>query len=376
MIPYARQSITQEDIDAVVEVLQSERLTQGPAVPAFEQALVALTGAAHALATNSATSALHLACLALEVGPGDVVWTSPNTYVASANCARFCGADVDFVDIEAGTGNLSVAALEHKLQRAETLPKVVVVVHFAGQSCDMPAIRALADRYQFRVIEDASHALGAYCGEFAVGSCHYSDITVFSFHAVKIATTGEGGALLCRDDKLAQRAELLRSHGVTRDSHLLQDTDAAPWVYEQQALGFNFRMTEMQAALGCSQLQRLEQFVSRRRELAALYADAFAQAGIEHLPVGVESSGHLFVLQVAAQQRRRIFDDLSAKQIGVNVHYMPVYWQPYYRQLGFDRGLCPVSEQYYSQAITLPLFPGLTDEQQAYVIDQVRAAVG
>lgn len=376
MIPYGHQDINEDDIAAVVEVLRADRITQGEAVLQFESQLCALAGAQHAVSTNSATSALHLACLALGVSAGDSVWTSANTYVASANCARYCGADVDFVDIDPLTGNLSITALEEKLKTCERPPKVLIPVHFAGQSCDMKAIRQLADQYGFSIIEDASHALGAGYDGSKVGSCRYADAAVFSFHPVKIATTGEGGALLCNDAGLAQRAIELRSHGVTRDPRRMQNPHAEPWVYEQQALGFNYRMTDIQAALGASQLARLGYFVSRRQAIAQRYCSAFAEQGVEFLAVPPDSSVHLFVIQVDKSQRLAVFNQLLERGIGVNVHYMPVYWQPYYKQLGFEPGLCPGSEAYYQRAITLPLYPGLTNGQQDYVIDQVCAAVG
>lgn len=376
MIPYGHQDINEDDIAAVVEVLRADRITQGEAVLQFESRLCELAGAQFAVSTNSATSALHLACLAMGVTTGDTVWTSANTYVASANCARYCGADVDFVDIDPLTGNLSIEALEAKLNTTERLPRVLIPVHFGGQSCDMKAIRQLADQFGFGIIEDASHALGASFDGAAVGSCRYSDMAVFSFHPVKIATTGEGGALLCNEAELARRAVQLRSHGVTRDPEQMENPDAEPWVYEQQALGFNYRMTDIQAALGASQLSRIEYFVSRRQAMARRYSDAFTDKGIEHLAVPANSSVHLFVIQVNASQRLAIFNQLVERGIGVNVHYMPVYWQPYYQQLGFERGLCPHSETYYRRAITLPLYPGLTNGQQDYVIEQVCNAAG
>lgn len=375
MIPYGRQDINEDDIAAVVDVLRSERITQGQAVVAFEQNLCALTGAQYAVSTNSATSALHLACLVLGVGPGDRVWTSPNTYVATANCARMVGADVDFVDIDPATGNLSAQALLHKLQTSDQKPAVVIAVHFAGQSCDMQSIKQLSLQYGFKLIEDASHALGARYEHTAVGSCEYSDITVFSFHPVKIATTGEGGALLCNDEGLAKHAEQLRSHGVTRDPERRTHRDAESWTYEQQELGFNYRLTDMQAALGSSQLNRLKQFVKVRQTIASRYMDAFSEQGIGFLPAGPDSSVHLFVLQLVATRREAVFNHLQAKDIGVNVHYMPVYWQPYYAQMGFVKGCCPAAEAYYQQAISLPVYPSLREGQQRYVIEQVIAAV-
>ena len=375
MIPYGHQDISEEDVAAVVEVLRSDRITQGEMVPRFEQQLCDLTGAGYAVTTNSATSALHLACRVLGVGEGDMVWTSPNTFVASANCARYCGAEVDFVDINPATGNLSVAALEQKLASATRPPAVLIAVHFAGQSCEMAALKSLADRYGFSIIEDASHALGASYRGQPVGGGRFSDITVFSFHPVKLATTGEGGALLCNDGELARRAIELRSHGVTRDAGRMTTLPVTSWSYEQQELGFNYRLTDIQAALGCSQLKRLPQFIDRRRDIARHYLDVFEREGIESLSVTEEGAVHLFVIQVAPQHRGQIFDQLQERGIGVNVHYIPVYWQPYYQRLGFAMGLCPASETYYRRAISLPVYPSLSDEQQDYVIEQVLQVV-
>lgn len=380
MIPYGRQSIDQADIDAVVAVLKSDFLTQGPAIVRFEERMAAYCGAEHAVAVNSATAALHLACLALGVGPGDRVWTSPITFVASANCALYCGAGIDFVDIDPRTYNLSAERLAEKLQEAEaagSLPKAVVVVHLAGQPCEMAAIAELAARYGFRIIEDASHAVGAsYRGE-PVGNCRYSDIAVFSFHPVKIITTGEGGMALTNDRALAQSMALYRSHGVTREPAMFEQEPAGGWYYEQQQLGFNYRLTDIQAALGTSQLDRLDDFVERRRALAGRYDRAFADAPLtrpwQHPDGG--SSWHLYVVRVEAGRRRAIYDRLRAAGIGVNVHYMPVHLQPYYRRLGFDEGLFPEAERYASEAITLPLYPGLSNEQQDRVIDAVRGVV-
>jgi UDP-4-amino-4,6-dideoxy-N-acetyl-beta-L-altrosamine transaminase len=381
MIPYGRQEITISDVEKVVAVLQSDFLTQGPMVPRFEQAVAAYCGAAHAVAANSATSALHIACLALGLGPGDRLWTSPITFVASANCGLYCGAQVDFVDIDPRSYNLSVTALEHKLiaaERAGTLPKVLVAVHLCGQPCEMAAIHALSQRYGFRIIEDASHAIGGrYQGE-PIGSCRYSDITVFSFHPVKIITTAEGGMALTNDAALAERMELLRSHGITRDPDLMTHEPDGPWYYQQVALGFNYRMTDLQAALGVSQLDRLDRYVQRRHELAERYNQL-----LQPLPVTIPwqhpdsySGLHLYVIRLQldriASSHRQVFEALRAAGIGVNLHYIPVHTQPYYRQLGFNHGDFPEAERYYAEAISLPLFATMTEQQQ----DQVLAALG
>jgi len=375
-LPYGRQAITDADIAAVVEVLRSPFLTQGPAVPAFEQAVAAKVGAAHGVAVNSATSALHIACLALGLEPGDRLWTTPITFVASANCARYCGANVDFVDIEPSTGLMSVAALEQKLQQAErndTLPKVVVPVHLAGSSCDMAPIGALAERYSFAVLEDASHAIGGrYRGE-PVGNCHHSAITVFSFHPVKIITTGEGGLATTNDPQLAESMAELRSHGIVREPERFEQPPAGPWVYEQQQLGFNYRITDLQAALGLSQLQRLEEIVAERNRLLQRYRVLLADLPVQLLAVPEEvlSSVHLAVIRLegaSPAQHRQVFEGLRAAGIGVQLHYSPVHMQPYFRRLGFGEGQFPESEAYASSAISLPLFPGLTAEEQQRVV--------
>lgn len=380
-IPYGRQQISEEDIEAVVRVLRSDYLTQGPAVPAFEQAVARYCGAAHAVAMNSATSALHVACLALGVGPGDRVWTSPVTFVASANCALYCGATVDFVDVDPATGNLCATHLAAKLEQAErdgSLPRVVIPVHLCGRSCDMKAIRALSRRYGFAVIEDASHAIGARYDGAPVGDCRYSDITVFSFHPVKIITTAEGGMAMTQDAALARRMERLRSHGITRDPADMTHAPDGPWYYQQIELGFNYRMTDLQAALGLSQMSRLDAFVDRRHEVAARYADALAG-----LPLGLppaepdgRSALHLYVVRVGAgHDRRTVFEALRARDIGVNVHYIPVHLQPYYAALGFRPGHCPAAERYYAAAISLPMHPGLSDADQDRVVMALRDAL-
>lgn len=380
MIPYGRQTISAADIEAVVEVLQSDWLTQGPSVPRFEEVVASAVGANQAVALNSATSALHVACLAIGVGPKDRVWTSPITFVASANCALYCGAQVDFVDVDPRTYNMSVAALECKLRdaaRHNALPKVVIPVHFAGQPADMAGIHALAREYGFKVIEDASHAIGGDYRGAPIGNCAFSDVTVFSFHPVKIITTAEGGMALTNDAELATKMKRLRSHGITRLPVEMQVNDPAAWYYEQIDLGFNYRMTDVQAALGLSQHRRIAEFVGRRRLLAAVY-----DAQLKELPVKLpyqhsdgRSAWHLYVIQVDARsgvERRRLFEHLRAAGIGVNVHYIPVHLQPYYRRLGFAPGQFPHAEQYYANALSLPLFFGLTSSQQEEVVAALR----
>lgn len=385
MIPYGRQDIRQQDIDAVMAVLTSDFLTQGPAVPRFERSVAEKVGARHALAVNSATSALHIACLALGLGDGDWLWTSPTTFVASANCGLYCGARVDFVDIDPRTYNLCPVALERKLARAERegrLPKVLVAVHLCGQPCDMRAIHALSEKYGFRIVEDASHAIGGkYRGEY-IGSGRYSDVTVFSFHPVKIITSAEGGMALTNDAALAQRMDLLRSHGVTRDPALMTQEPDGPWYYQQVELGFNYRMTELQAALGVSQLDRLDEYVARRNALAARYDDLLADlplTGPWQHPDSY-SGRHLYVIRLdldrSPSSHRQIFEALRSQGIGVNLHYIPVHLQPYYRQMGFAEGDYPEAEAYYREAISLPLFPTMSEEQQDTVVAVLKQAVG
>lgn len=381
MIPYGRQSIDAADIAAVAEVLQSDFLTQGPAVPKFEQAIAEMCGASHAVAAANATASLHLACMALDLGPGDLLWTSPITFVASANCARYCGADVNFVDIDPRTYNMSVGRLAEKLEAAERagrLPKIVVPVHLAGQPCDMRAIAELAERYQFKLIEDASHAVGATDAGAPVGACRFSDITIFSFHPVKIITSGEGGMALTNDLALTRRMALLRTHGITREPGEFEQSPAGGFHYEQQELGYNYRMTDIQAALGASQALRLADFLERRRALAKRYDEALAGLPLTlpwQRPDG-RSSWHLYVIRVAAAVRERIYDGLRQRGVGVNLHYIPVYRQPYYARMGFDPAQFPEAEAYHAEAITLPLFPAMTDEQQDEVIAAVRDLIG
>lgn len=379
-IPYGRQSISAEDIEAVVRVLKSDYLTQGPAVPAFEEAVAAYCGVPQAVAVNSATSALHLACLALGLGPGDRLWTSPNTFVASANCALYCGAEVDFVDIDPVTYNLCPERLAEKLAAAAAsgrLPKVLVPVHFAGQVCDMARIGALARQYGVKVIEDASHAIGATYGGAPVGNCAHSDVTVFSFHPVKIITTAEGGMLLTRDAQLAERLRLSRSHGITRDPGQMKAVSEGAWYYEQVDLGYNYRMTDLQAALGMSQMLRLQSFIQHRVALAARYDRLLAPLPLV-LPqqsAQQQAAWHLYVVQVPPGRRRKVFDAMRAANIGVNVHYIPVHLQPHYRRLGFKPGDCPVAEGYYERALTLPLHSELTNGEQDHVIAMLQRQV-
>jgi UDP-4-amino-4,6-dideoxy-N-acetyl-beta-L-altrosamine transaminase len=381
-IPYGRQDISDADIRAVVAVLRSDFLTQGPAVPAFENAVAQYCGVRHAVAVNSATSALHIACAALGVGPGDRVWTSAITFVASANCARYCGAEVDFVDIDPNTNNMSAGRLAEKLATAEAagrLPKVVIPVHLCGRPCPMQEIHALSRRYGFRIIEDASHAIGGRYQGKPIGRCSYSDITVFSFHPVKIVTSAEGGMAVTNDGGLAAHMARLRSHGITRDPGEMTHPPDGSWYYEQIELGFNYRMTDMQAALGMSQLQRIDQFVARRHELAKKYDDEF-----EGLPLttpkedAADYSGlHLYVVRLHTDAikatHREVFEGLRACGIGVNLHYIPVYRQPYYASFGFSPRDYPQAERYYAEAISLPMYTTLTDAQQGEVVSRLGA---
>ena len=381
MIPYGRQDINQQDIDAVVEVLKSDFLTQGPQVPAFEQAIIDACDAKYAVAVNSATSALHIACLALGLGNDDWLWTTPNTFVASANCALYCGAKVDFVDIDPRTYNLCAKQLEKKLiaaQKVGKLPKIVIPVHFSGQSCDMQAIHELAKKYGFSIIEDASHAIGGkYKGE-PIGNSRYSDITVFSFHPVKIVTTAEGGMAVTNNAKLAEQLNLLRSHGITRDEELMTKAADGPWYYQQIELGYNYRMTELQAALGLSQMQRLEEFVIKRHELASRYDNL-----LHDLPITLPwqhpdsySARHLYVIRLQLEQinitHLDVFNALRAAGIQANLHYIPVHMQPYYQKMGFASGQFPEAEKYYKEAISIPLFSAMTEGQQDTVCSTLK----
>ena len=383
VIPYGRQNISDADVQAVVDVLRSDFLTQGPAIPRFEKELADYCGARYAVAVSNATAGLHIACLAAGLGPGDRLWTSPNTFVASSNCALYCGAQVDFVDIDPVTYLMSVEALARKLEDtpADELPKIVVPVHFAGQSCDMVAIAELSREYGFMVMEDAAHSVGGSYKGSKIGSCQYSDMTVFSFHPVKVITTGEGGMVMTNDEELYQKLIRLRSHGITRDAEFLAEKDGGPFYYEQLELGYNYRMTDIQAALGSSQMGRLDEFVARRHELVRLYDNLLAG-----LPVSLPfqhpdsySAHHLYVIRLRPDEikrtRRQVFDAMRAAGILVNVHYIPVHTQPYYRNLGFDWGQFPEAEQYYREAITLPLYFDLHDYEQDRVVDALKAAI-
>ena len=383
MIPYGRQDISDADIQAVVDVLRSDYLTQGPAVPAFEKNVADYCGTRHAVAVNSATSALHIACLALGVGPNDVVWTTPITFVASANCALYCGASIDFVDIDPRSYNMSVEHLAEKLAHANkigNLPKVVIPVHLCGQPCDMAGIHTLSQQYGFKIIEDASHAIGGKYRDEPIGNCRYSDITVFSFHPVKIITTGEGGMALTNDAKLARHMQLLRSHGVTRDESEMTHAPDGPWYYQQIDLGYNYRMTDLQAALGLSQMLRLDEFVTKRHAIAKRYNLILAD-----LPVTIPwqhtnsySGLHLYVIRLKLSElgktHRQVFEAMRAAGIGVNLHYIPVHRQPYFEGLGFKAGHCSEAEKYYSEAISLPMYASLTEAQQGTVVEELSKA--
>ncbi len=382
-IPYGKQSINQSDIDAVVSVLKSDYLTQGPVVPDFENAIKTYCTANYAVAVNSATAALHIACLALGVTKGDLVWTSSITFVASSNCALYCGADIDFVDIDAETYNISIDVLTNKLEMARIngrLPKVVIPVHLCGNPCDMEAIYRLGREYGFRIIEDASHAIGAkYKGE-PVGNCKYSDITVFSFHPVKIITTAEGGLATTNDVTLAERMELLRSHGITRDPKRMSKESDGPYYYEQVELGYNYRMTELQAALGLSQIERLNEFVARRHEIAKVYDLLFQNINVIVPCQAPEnySSLHLYVIRIkplTKSYHRTVFDKLRKNGILVNLHYIPVYRQPYYQTMGYSNDDFPEAEKYYSEAISIPMYFGLTNEEIERVVNEIRIAL-
>ena len=384
MIPYGRQDISQADIDNVVKILRSDFLTQGPTVPRFEEAVSHYCGALHAIAVNSATSALHIACLVLDLGPGDWLWTSPNTFVASANSALYCDAKVDFVDIDPRTYNMSVERLKEKLiqaEKEERLPKVVMPVHFAGQSCDMPAIHELSQQYGFKIIEDASHAIGASYNHIKVGSCVHSHISVFSFHPVKIITSGEGGMAMTNDTELANRMRRLRTHGITNEKKLMHPrSENEIWNYQQIELGFNYRMTDIQAALGFSQLQRLDEFVNRRHEIAERYNTEFKSLPITtpHQASDAYSSYHLYPIRVSeaksGKTQRQVYDALLQNGVAANLHYIPVHRQPYYEKLGFKAGDFPETEQFHREVISLPMYPALSKQQQIDVVAILRSS--
>jgi UDP-4-amino-4,6-dideoxy-N-acetyl-beta-L-altrosamine transaminase len=382
MINYSRQEITEEDITEVEKVLRSDFLTQGPAVPKFEQSVANYCGASHAIAVNSATSALHIACLALDLGPGDWLWTSPNTFVASANCGRYCGADIDFVDIDTKTYNMSVDALSEKLIQAKKLgklPKIVVPVHFSGQPCDMPAIYELSKHYGFKIIEDASHAIGASYNKIKVGSCTHSDITVFSFHPIKIITTAEGGMVLTNNKDIADKVFRLRTHGITSDETKMEERPKDEiWNYQQIDLGFNYRMNDIQAALGLNQMKRLDQYIKRRHEIAKHYDNA-----LKNLPLvtpwqsqGNYSSYHLYPILIEEnliqKKQRQVYDQLIKNNIAVNLHYIPVHRQPYYENLGFKKNDFPQAENFHRKALSIPMYAILKDDQQKYVVETLK----
>lgn len=380
MIPYGRQDISQDDIDAVVDVLKSDYLTQGNIVPKFEKSLSDFTNAKYSVVVNSATSALHIACKALEVGPGDMVWTSAITFVASANCALYCGANVDFVDIDSNSYNICIKSLTKKLELARlsgNLPKVLIPVHLSGQSCDMKSIFALSKEYGFAILEDASHAIGGMYADEPVGNCKFSDIAVFSFHPVKIITSGEGGAALTNNPELDKKMRLFASHGITRNTGLMENIPDGPWYYEQLSLGSNYRMTELQAALGLSQMSRINSFIQKRHQIAKRYNDE-----LKHLPLTLPAQGnenyssyHLYIIRLKLdaiqKSHKEIFQELRYEGLGVNLHYIPVYHHPYFKKLGFKKRYCPEAENYYREAISIPIYFGLSDELQDQAIETI-----
>lgn len=378
MIYYGKQFIDEQDINAVIEVLKSDFLTQGPVIENFEKAVAEYCGAKYAVAVTNATSALHIACLAAGLDKDDILWTSPITFTASANCGRYCGADVDFVDIDDNSYDMSVTALKEKLEKSKIKPKVVIPVHLAGQSCEMQEIYDLSKQYGFTVIEDASHAIGADYKDTKVGCCKYSDMTVFSFHPVKIITTGEGGMVLTNNEELYQKLTLYRSHCITRDENLMTKDVDGPWYYQQIGLGFNYRMTELQAALGLSQLAKVDKFVARRRQLAERYNELLKDLPLKvpYQNTDTDSSWHLYIVRVdfnkVKKTKKQIFAEMKVKGVCLNLHYIPVHTQPYYQNLGFKHGDFPVSEKYYEEAFTLPLYYSLTDEQQEYIVNSLK----
>ena len=384
MIPYGRQNVTKDDIEAVIEVLKSDFLTQGPIVPKFENMIKDYCNIGYAVALNSATSALHAACFALGVKSGDIVWTAANTFVASANCALYSGAEVDFVDINANTYNICIDQLESKLKESKiqgNLPKVLIPVHLTGQSCDMEKIFELSKEYKFKIIEDASHSIGGKYDNEKIGSCRYSDITIFSFHPVKIITSGEGGIATTKSIELAKKMELFRSHGITRDQDLMHRETDGPWYYEQIELGYNYRMTDIHAALGISQLKRIDDIIIKRHEIAKHYDKNLADVPLK-IPLQSDksfSSYHLYVIRLKLNEisisHKEVFEQLRNEGILVNLHYIPVYFHPYYRNLGFKKGYCPEAEKYYSEAISIPIFPTLEKQHQEKVIGCIKKIV-
>lgn len=377
MIPYGKQDINQSDIDAVVDVLLSDYLTQGPKVPAFESAVASYCSARYGIAVNSATSALHIACLALGVGSNDLVWTSPISFVASANCALYCGAEIDFVDVDPLTGNLCPNALVIKLEQAARigkLPKVVIPVHLCGHSCDMAAIATLAEQYNFHIIEDASHGIGGSYHGYPLGSCQYSDITVFSFHPVKIITSAEGGMAMTNSSKLAEKMALYRSHGITKAPDKMLRPDEGDWYYEQHSLGFNYRMTELQAALGLSQMSRIDEFVQARNKLASDYMNLLDNLDLKFVVPSndVYSAYHLFIIMLNdCEKRKMIFDEMRQAGVTAHVHYYPIHLQPFYLQKGFKEGGYPNAELYYKSCLTLPLYPNLNKDELEYIVKKI-----
>jgi len=376
-IPYGKHDISRDDINAVVEVLKSDFLTQGPAIKAFEDSIVKYTGAKYAVAVNSNTSGLHIACIVLGLSGGDLLWTSPNTFVASANCGRFCGADVDFVDIDLQTFNISITALKEKLYNAKKvgrLPKILIPVHMCGTSCDMVEIKKLSEEYGFKIVEDSAHAIGGKYNNKPVGNCEYSDISVFSFHPVKIITTGEGGVVTTNDKNIYNRLLRLRTHGITREQEFMKNESHGSWYYEMLELSYNYRMTDIQAALGLSQMSRLDEFVQKRNYLAAKYIELFKNTPIrfQQIPNNCYSSYHLFpILLENTNSKKEIFEELKKANIGVNLHYIPVYLHPYYSSLGFKPGYCQNAEEYYKRVFSIPLYPKMSEDDIEYIVNKI-----